>query len=271
MATASVVPTEAASHRDDLATICAVSLIAWMLAAVSHEGIGHGLTALLTGSQCGVLSTAAWSSAHDTRLVAAGGTLVNLIEAGLLWIALRSARRASAQTRFFLFAACTFNLFTGTGYFLFSGLGNFGDWAIVIAGTHPRWLWRVLMVIAGAAGYYGAMRAMGATLVKYVGVAWEDKPRVKMLTWLAYFSALAISVVGGLMNPLGLRLVLESSVPAAAGGNAGLIWLRDYVPKDTQPVRKGGRVERSYRWIGLAALLSLAFVFVLGPGVTLCR
>ena len=62
--------------------------------------------------------------------------------------------------RLFLFAACAFNLFTGTGYFLFSGLGNFGDWAMVIAGTHPRWPWRALMVIAGAAGYYGVMPAM---------------------------------------------------------------------------------------------------------------
>jgi len=85
------------------------------------------------------------------------------------------------------------------------------------------------------------------------------------------FSALAISVAGGLMNPLGLTLVLESSLPAAAGGNAGLLWLRNYVPKDTLPVRSGDRVERSYTWIALAALLSLAFVFVLGPGVRLCR
>jgi hypothetical protein len=257
--------------RDDSVTICAISLIAWILAALSHEGVGHALIALLTGSRCGVLSTAAWSSVHDTRLVAAGGTLVNLIEAGLLWIALRTAKRASAQTRLFLFAACTFNLFTGTGYFLFSGFLNFGDWATVIAGTHPIWLWRILLIVAGVAGYYGSMRAMGAALVRYVGVASQDKPRMKKLTWLAYFSALAISVAGGLMNPLRLALVLVSSAPAAAGGNAGLIWMRYYVPKGTLPLRDGDRVERNYIWIGLAAVLSACFVFVLGPGVTLCR
>jgi hypothetical protein len=144
---ATAVPTSTTSIRDDAATICVISVMAWILAALSHEGFGHTLTALLTGSQSRVLSTAAWSSAHDTWLVAAGGTLVNLIEAGFLWTARRSASRASSQTKLFLFAACTFNVFTGTGYFLFSGLGNFGDWAIVTAGTHPHWLWRVLMVI----------------------------------------------------------------------------------------------------------------------------
>jgi hypothetical protein len=196
MATARVVLAEAASHRGDLAAICAVSMTAWMLAAFSQEGIGHGLTALLTDSQWGVLSAAAWSSAHDTRLLAAGGTLVNPTEAGLLWIALRSAKRASVRTRLLLFAACPFNLFTGTGCFLFSSLGNFGDWGIVIAGKHPSWLWQALMVIAGTAGYYGAMPAMDATLVRYVDVAWEDKPRMKRLTWLVCFSALGFPSQG---------------------------------------------------------------------------
>jgi hypothetical protein len=271
MSATTTVPAAKTMMRDDAITVCAISALAWILAAVPHEGIGHGLTALATGTQSGVLSTVAWSSAHDTRLVAAGGTLVNLIEAAMLWLALRSARRASPQTRLFLFAACTFNLFTGTGYFLFSGLGNFGDWAMVIAGTHPHWLWRTLMVIGGTAGYYGAMRAMGTALVRYVGVPREDKPRMKRLTWMPYFSALAISLAGGLMNPLGLTLVLESALPAAAGGNAGLLWLRHYVLKGTVPVRETEGVERSFAWIGLAAALSLAFIFVLGRGITLQR
>ena len=35
------------------------------------------------------------------------------------------------------------NLFTGTGYFFFSGVANFGDWAAVIHGLQPYWAWRV--------------------------------------------------------------------------------------------------------------------------------
>jgi hypothetical protein len=60
--------------NDDSLTICAISLLAGMLANVLHEGLGHAATALLTGAKSGVLSTAAWSSDVDTRLVAAGGT-----------------------------------------------------------------------------------------------------------------------------------------------------------------------------------------------------
>jgi hypothetical protein len=61
--------------NDDVPTVCAISLLAAILANVLHEGLGHAATALLTGTKSGVLSTVAWSSDFDSRLVAAGGTL----------------------------------------------------------------------------------------------------------------------------------------------------------------------------------------------------
>src|SRR5579862_667171 len=89
----------AAPHRkepspiaDDVLTICAISIVAGIVANVLHEGVGHGLTALLTGAKSGVLTTVAWSSASDTRLVAAGGTLVNLSASLVFWLALRSLK-----------------------------------------------------------------------------------------------------------------------------------------------------------------------------------
>ena len=49
-----------------------------MCSTMLHEGVGHGLLALLTGAKSGTLSTVAWSSDYDSRLVAAGGTLVKV-------------------------------------------------------------------------------------------------------------------------------------------------------------------------------------------------
>jgi hypothetical protein len=267
-----VVPAAETTGRDDALTICAAALLAWMLAGMSHEGIGHASTALLTGTPSGVLSTMAWSSTyHTTRLVRAGGTLVNLAEALVFWLALRAARKASPQTRVFLFAACTFNLFTGSGYFFFSGVSNFGDWAQVVAGLQPHWMWMALLTVTGVIAYYASLRAMGAALVRYVGIPRAEKPRMKKLTWNLYFSALVISVAAGLVNPLGIKVVLESAVAASAGGNAGLLWLRYYVPKGTAPLRADESVGRSYGWIATAAVLAVPYIFVLGRGITLHR
>jgi len=137
--------------KDDALTIIAISVSAAIISNIVHEGVGHGLIALLTGPKSGVLITVAWSSAFDSRLVEAGGTLANLATALVFWLALCALKSASTQLRYFLLITCAFNLFSGTGYFLFSGVTNFGDWAMVIAGMHPHWLWRLLLVIGGAA------------------------------------------------------------------------------------------------------------------------
>ena len=235
--------------NDDVVTVCAISMLAGMLAAMAHEGIGHGLVALLTGVQSGVLSTVAWSSAVDSRLVAAGGTLVNLAAGLVFWIWLRNARKASPPVRFFLLMTCAFNLFTGTGYFFFSGVTNFGDWAVVIAGMHPHWLWRALLIVFGVAAYYGAVVIVGSGLVRYVGVLPNAKARMRKLMVSPYVTAIVLSCAAALFNPVGMQLLWQSALPATAGANSGLLWLRHYIPKGSVPERGPEGIGRSYAWI----------------------
>jgi len=257
--------------NDDVTTMCAISVLAAMLGTVLHEALGHAAIALLTGAKSGVLSTVAWSSKQDSRLVAAGGTLVNLAAAAVFWIALRSARGASVRWRFFLLISVAFNLFTGTGYFFFSGVTNFGDWAAVINGLHAHWLWRTLLVVLGIASYYGAVLVVGIGLVRYVGVPKNDSRRLRKLTLLPYVSSVVTLTAGGVLNPIGMQLVWLSALPASAGAKSGLLWLQYYIPRGTAPERQADAIERSYGWITLAVALLALFVFVLGRGITLRR
>ncbi len=257
--------------KDDTLIIIAISIVALMLSTMLHEGLGHGAVAMLTGTTSGTLSTVAWSSASDSKLVAAGGTLVNLIAGFLFWLALRAAHNASLQTRFFLWSASAFNLFTGTGYFFFSGITNFGDWTLVIAGLRPYWLWRVLLIAVGVAAYYSAMRVVGASLVRFLGVSLSDQARFRRLTWTPYFAAIAIELIAGLRNPLGLPLIFESALPATAGANCALLFLVRHVPKSTAPGANSQPITRSYPWIIVSSVLALIFVLVLGPGVQIRR
>jgi hypothetical protein len=43
----------------------------------------------------------------------------------------------------------TFNLFEAGGYFLFSGIGDIGDWAAIVARWQPAWAWRVALIAPG--------------------------------------------------------------------------------------------------------------------------
>jgi hypothetical protein len=268
----------AAPHRkepsliaDDVLTICAISIVAGILTNVLHEGVGHGLVALLTGAKSGVLTTVAWSSAFDSRLVEAGGTLANLAAALIFWIALRRPENASLPTRYFLLITCAFNLFTGTGYFFFSGVTNFGDWAAVISGLHLHWLWRALLVVVGACSYYAAVLVVGIGVVRYVGIQRHEQGRLRKLTIVPYLTAILLASAAGLLNPLGIKLLWESALPATAGGQSGLLWLQYYIPRGTEPRPTGEQLARSNLWIGVSAVLTLFYVVVLGRGITLHR
>ena len=223
--------------KDDLLTVCAISVLAGILGNVLHEGLGHAATALLTGAKSGILSTVAWSSAYDSRLVAAGGTLANLAAGLVFWMALRSARSPSVRWRFFLLTTLAFNLFDGTGYFLFSGFTDFGDWAIVIAGLPAHWLWRTLLIVGGIGSYFGAVLLVGSALVRYVGVPRSASRRLTKLTLLPYLTSIILASASGLLNPVGMQLMWQSALPATAGGHCGLLWLKHYIPKGTVPER----------------------------------
>lgn len=260
-----------ASAQDDVLTIIAISFLAQIVADVVHEGLGHAAVALLTGTQTGVMSTVAWSSAVDSRLVEAGGTLANLAAALVLWIVLRKVTRGSARLRFFLLISIAFNLLAGTGYFFFSGVTDFGDWAAVIHGLPAHWFWRSLLVVVGVGSYYLAVLVIGTGLVRYVGVPRNDSPRLRKLTWISYFSSVGLLSLAGLMNPIGIQLMWESALPAAAGAHSGLLWLMYAIPGGVVPERESECICKNYAWIIVALGLSLVFVLVLGRGIVLHR
>ena len=53
----------------------------------------------------------------------------------------------------------TINLLTGTGYFLFSGIGGSGDWAVFIKGLGPEWLLRVALALGATLPAAATVRA----------------------------------------------------------------------------------------------------------------
>jgi hypothetical protein len=125
------------STKDDRLTLIAISALACILQDVLHEGLGHGVTAWLSGAHIMTMSTVVLQSDMGTRWISAYGTLVNLVFGALFCLLLLRPEHYWPATRYFLVLAMSGNLFTGTGYFLFSGILNFGDWAAVIWGWQP--------------------------------------------------------------------------------------------------------------------------------------
>jgi hypothetical protein len=102
----------------DLATIIAISIVAFAIANFLHEGAGHSGACLLTGGHAKALSSVHFDCSRDSRFVSAGGTLVNVIAGLLCWIA--PIPTACERLKYFVWLLMTANLLQAGGYFLFS-------------------------------------------------------------------------------------------------------------------------------------------------------
>jgi hypothetical protein len=207
----------------------------------------------------------------ETRLVMAGGTLMN-VAAGALCFALgRVIARTSPRLRYLMWLSMTVNLFTAAGYFGFSGIGGFGDWASFIQGLGPQWAWRIGMTIFGAAAYMLVARFSLLELRPLIGSEKGKRfARAVRLSKMPYFAGGILACLAGSLNPKGMILVALSAAASTFGGTSGLLWMMNWLKGDLIPLGSEPEpmpIRRSWPWIVTAFVLALAFVVVLGPGV----
>ena len=256
--------------KPDRLTIAAIAIVAAVIADFIHEGLGHGGMCVATGGRPLVLSTVHFECSADTRLVAAGGTLANLIFGVLFWGAARAVKQ-SAPRRYFFWLLMTFNLFAAGGYFLFSGIGNIGDWADVVAGWQPAWAWRVGLAVLGIVTYFFlfvplSLRELRPFLGKDAKIrVW----RARQFTLIPYLTVGLLSCAAGALNPVGPLLILISAAAASFGGISGLAWMWSllYGPRIPSSEFQMPEIERSRGWIVAAVVLAIGFIMGLGPGV----
>ena len=242
-----------ASDTADTITIAGIALIAYILASVLHEGVGHGGACLATGGKPIMVSTVAMECSADNRLLIAGGTLVNVVAGALFFVLGRMTSRNYSRLKYFLWLSMVVNLFTAAGYFLFSGIGGFGDWAVFIKGLSPQWAWRAGMTVFGAVTYL---------LVGWIGLL-ELRPligsdkkqrfiRAVRLTKVPYFAGGILACVAGALNPDGLILVALSAAASTFGGTSGLLWTIDWLNGNRIPLGSEPEpmpIPRSWAWI----------------------
>jgi hypothetical protein len=265
---------ESGVSRFDVWTVIAIAISAAIITDVIHEGLGHGGVCVATGGQALELSTVHFECSADTRLVAAGGTLANLIFGAVFWGAARASKR-SAPWRYFFWLLMTFNLLDAGGYFLFSGIGNFGDWSAVVAGWQPAWAWRIGLVALGTVTYFLLFVPLCVRELRpFLGKDPEMRVRrARGLSVVPYLTSGILSCVAGALNPVGPLLLLLSAAAASFGGHSGLAWMWTLLhgPRIPSSELQMPEIECSWGWVIAGGVLGIVFITVLGPGVTFIR
>jgi hypothetical protein len=246
------------SDRHDKLTIISMAVITAALASALHEGVGHGMVAWMRGDIPTELTSNHLSTLRPDKWVDAGGTLVNLFVGTLALVAsMRAGDRANL--RYFLWLLGAHNLLPGAGYFMLSGIAAFGDWWEIIQDLPHVVLLRVAMATFGFALYWFFAWRIAIGIRPFV-------PSYNVVGRLPYLAAGLFSCLAGAFDPLGLKLMLISTIPAAFGGSSGMLWLDNLMPR--RPVERQLVVQREVGWWIAAGLLGTLFVAVMGRGVT---
>ena len=260
----------------DALTVGSIGVLAYMLGNVLHEAIGHGGACLLTGAKPLVLSSVHFECSFENRLVMAGGTLVDLFAGAVFLVLGRSTGRQHRRLKYFFWIAMTVNLFSATGYFLFSGVGGIGDWAEFIQGLGAQWVWRVGLTVFGFATYMLAARVSLLELRPLIGSDEEQRYRCAVrLSAIPYFAGGILMCIAGALNPVGMILILISAAASTFGGSSGLLWSPQLLNRGTLipygPPAEPVPIQRSWPLIAATCAIAVAFVAVLGPSVRFGR
>src|SRR5690348_12950151 len=269
MATRSALHTSADSaiQRSDPLIVASIAALAFMLGNILHEGLGHGGACLLSGGRPLALSSVDFECSADTRLVMAGGTLVNLHIGAVFFVLGRLVSREHPRLKFFLWLAMAVNLFSGTGYFLFSGIGEIGDWSDFIRGLGPQLPLRIALTAFGVVTYSAAAWVNLMELRPFIGSDKQRYSRAWPMLMVAYFTGGTLMCIAGAFNPRGAILILISAAASTFGGSSGLLWATQWL-KSNSIVPPGSveapiAIQRSWTWSVCAWVLAGAFVVVL--------
>lgn len=266
------------TKRFDVLTVIGLAATAYVVTTLLHEGLGHGGACIAVGGKpmawgayyfdCNTQGLPDWAF----RAVAAAGNTVNLVVAFMAALILngrlQDPQTARGPGTVFLWLMYGLNAFTWAGYFLFSGVAGIGDWGTgkegVLYGLDNQLILRVVMAVFGGIAYFLLGRAAGGMLGKLIGG--DNRGTGRWLAWTAYISGGVLAILIGLMNPVGILIVLISSMASSLGGTSGLMWQHVFMRPSPDA---NFSLTRSWTWIVVGVIAAAGYALVFGPTVKL--
>jgi hypothetical protein len=255
----------------DWLTVVAIAAVAVSFNVGFHEGV-HALTCLTVGGNLqeysALYESCDSSSESQAKIVAGSAPTFNLIVGVFVWIILRNGRKLSPETQFFLWLFMLMNWFYGAGYFILSGIANVGDWAVVINGWEPAWLWRIPMTLVGILSFMFFVRLGLHEFGKMVGGDGEEQfHRGHKLCVISYVSSFFVVLGAGLFCPYGFfSLPVVAGVIAVTGALSPFLYMMRWFRTDhfKKLVKEPLEIHRKWQWLFAAIIVVFTYVFILG-------
>ena len=255
----------------DWLTVISIAAIAISFTVGFHEGI-HALTCLTVEGQLleysALYESCASSTVFQVKIVAGSAPTFNLFAGVILWLILRRTKNVHPGTWFFIWIFMLMNWCYGAGYFIFSGSANIGDWAVVINGWEPSWLWRILMVLFGTMLFILFIRLSLNEIGKVIGGNSDEHiKKANQLFILSYVTSFAVVLSAGFFCPYGVfSLPVTAGLAAVIGALSPMLWMVRWFRTDNiaKLEKEPLTIDRNWTWISAAVIVVFMYVFILG-------
>jgi hypothetical protein len=259
--------------RDEPLTLASIGVIAACLSSVAHEAIGHGGTCIAVGGRVTLLTSVYFRCIGGGPVTDAAGPLGNLALAAMCWMLLQG--KWPATLRLLLVMLLAFNGFWASGYLVYSGILDTGDWAFAARDSLPAgtWQWRPVAVLCGALLYIATLRSVVHAMRAVAPEGTDPSRRMQRLLRLPYLAAALSACIaaalfkgsplapGGIINAV-REAALEIGIASiglwfAAGRYAAL------PPPDTMLAP----IAYNWRWITSGFIVFVVFAATMGRGI----
>lgn len=252
------------AEGDNLPTVLAIGVIAYVGETVGHELLGHGAVCMFDGGSITALAPLWMRCSVNTIPMVVAGPAFNFIVGGLCATILE-LRSRSDTLGYFFWLSCAFNVLIACGYLIVGGATTFGDWGVLFASVHPQWTWRLALVTIGLAGYFLALRMLASLYQRLAGPSGFENGALRHRTlWPAASAALAAcaaEIVGGHFAVSSLGLALGSTLFVGWTLSRTV----DFRQLSARPSSAALVISFQPAWLAAGILIAGCFVGVVGP------
>jgi hypothetical protein len=264
----------------NLPTLIAISIVSWMLVNTIHEILGHGGFGLLSGFQIKAVSTTTayldvnWENEvsqngfNKLRLFLIGGVLLNFISGLISYIILRFFQPRNAKVRLFLWLFSSFSYVVVVMNLVTTPFTGGGDLAEIIRTYENQNLVQIIVLIIGiiitVPGYLLLQRAFMPST--------KGQRNIRLsLTLIPVLTVIILQTLSLLRSPFASLPPSQNHLIASVFAYFHLlIWA--FIVIIIPSPGKNNTLEhplpkRSLIWIVTGAIVTIFYLFILGPGI----
>ena len=250
--------------RDDIATVAAIGLVAYVCADIAHHALGHGAACLALGGQIRSLSSIFVNCSLTGAAIDLAGPFANVVVGLVALLASHLIPRAPA-TRLFLVLAAAFNLFWFGLQLSFSAATRTDDWAWAIHYFHISEALRYSLVAVGALAYVFSVRVLSVAMMRFA----HPPGRAMVIVVTAWITAGAIACATAAFDTNPVSAILRHAAPQSLLISAGLLFLPARAARLPFTDSSYAAIGRSVPWIVAAVIVGVVSIVYLGPGIAI--